>query len=144
MTLMQVVHTETYLAYIVVYVLGKYIIPYEKEREITPKTVIADLPGLGSEYKIKFQLLISKLDDTDEVYNILSFSVDGMVDAKDNSKWHYGDRNPAVSLKDKELIIQATVNRNLDFETKVPLKVGKWMKIEICKHVINNKVGIKF
>ena len=130
--------------YIEVYVLGKYIIPYEEEKEIMPKTMITDLLGLGSEYKIKFQLFITKLENTDEVHNILSFSVDREVYGKNNSKLHYGDRNPAVSIKDKKLIIQTAVNNNTNFETKVPLKVGKWMKIEICQHVIKNKVGIRF
>ena len=119
-------------------VLGGYIVPYKKEVDIKPDTLITELRSLGSEYQIKFQLFVSKLKDTEEPYNILTVTVDKGMDDENNLK--YGDRNPAVYIKGKELIIQAAVNFNPKFETKVPLIVGKWMKIEICQHVIKNKV----
>ena len=119
-------------------IAGKYIIAYKKEADIKPEQLTKELPSVGSEYRIKFHLLVSKLESIEEPYNILTFTVDKGGDDENNLK--YGDRNPAVFIKDEEIIIQAAVNLNPKFETKVPLKLGKWIKIEICQHVIENKV----
>ena len=101
--------------------------------------MITTLENLGSEYEIKFQLFISKLENTKKTYNILTFSVDNGKEDKNHRK--KGDRIPAVFIKDKELIIAAAVNKDPNFQTKVPIIVDSWIKIEICQHLISDKAG---
>ena len=99
---------------------------------------------MGSEYQIRFQLFISRLESRKEPHTILAFTLDRGVQDRDDSSWEYGHRNPAVFVQDKKLIIQSAVNMNPSFETKIPLKVGSWMKIEISQRVIKNEVGITY
>ena len=101
--------------------------------------MITVLPDMGSEYKVKFSLLITKMKKQDYWYNVLSFTVDkGMEDMK---HLKYGERAPSVFVKDNKLLVRAAVNGNPNFGKAFPLTVGKWTKIEICQHLIENEEG---
>ena len=101
--------------------------------------MIKVLPSLGSEYKIIFDLFINKFYPS-TWYSILLFTVDkgrpGTI--------KYGDRQPALFVRDNHLWIKSAVNGNSNYFKKFPKIIEKWIKIEICQHVINNKGGDRF
>ena len=53
----------------------------------------------------------------------------------------YGDRVPALFVYNDKLHPASSVSGNPNLHTYIPTTVGKWMKIEICQHTINNKGG---
>ena len=93
---------------------------------------------MGSEYKIKFKLIVHEMKKMKEPYNILAFTADKGIEDPEYLK--YGDYNPSVCVKDDEVIIKTPISGDPAFLTKVPLTLGKWMTIEICQHVIDKKV----
>jgi len=113
---------------------GEYI--QKPEIVLKPGNLIKDLPGLGSEYKIIFDLLITKV--MPNIWSsVLMFTADVGLYA-----WplKYGDRVPALYIWNEKLHIASSVSGNPNLHKDVPTTVGKWMKIEICQHTINNKL----
>merc|ERR1712142_1075247 len=118
--------------------LGVFVAKYGEPQDVKPNQLVKVLESMGSEYKIKFQLKVTKLGKTEKPYNILLFTADkGLID---KNYMKEGDRNPGVSVLGNELLINADVGGNRNYLTKVPLTVGQWMKIEICQHIIDNKL----
>ena len=118
-------------------IAGEYI--QKPEIVLKPGHLIKVLPGIGSEYKIIFDLLITKLYPF--IWsNVIVFTADTGHGCGGAIK--YGDRIPALWVDNhKKLHISSGVSGNPNHKTIVPATVGKWMKIEICQHVINNKGG---
>merc|ERR1719435_903173 len=113
---------------------GEYI--QKPEIELKPGNLIKVLPGIGSEYKIIFDLLITKLYPY-SWSSVLMFTADTGL----NGLMKYGDRTPALYVdRNKKLFIASGVSGNPNLHTNVPATVGKWMKLEICQHTINNKL----
>ena len=53
----------------------------------------------------------------------------------------YGNRVPAVFVLNDKLYIVSAISGDPNKFFDVPTTVGKWMKIEICQHLMNNKGG---
>jgi len=105
------------------------------EIDLKPENLIKVLPALGSEYKVAFDLLITKVLRNNWL-SVLMFTADmGLeVDVKN------GDRIPAVFVWNDDLYIASSVNGDTNHHITVPTTVGEWMKIEICQHFINNQL----
>ena len=96
--------------------------------------LIKVLPGLGSEFKIIFDLLITKVL-RNRWLNVLLFTADTGL----NGQKKYGDRIPSLFVHNDRLYVFSAVSGNPNYYQTVPTTVGKWMKIEICQHEMNNK-----
>ena len=104
--------------------------------DLAKNKLITELPYIGKQYKISFDLLISKFDA--EVYqSIIHFGLGGNAEA-------YGDRAPAVWVhKDKYLHVTSSINGNLNLYynvQSVPLVENKWFKVQISQTLIDGKV----
>ena len=99
--------------------------------------MIKVLPGLGSEYKIIFDLLITKEYTNNRWLSVLMFTAD--TGLKGEPK--YGNRVPAVFVLNDKLYIVSAISGDPNKFFDVPTTVGKWMKIEICQHMMKNKGG---
>merc|ERR1712142_1272513 len=124
---------------------GKYI--QRKEVDLKPKNLITVLPNLGSEYKIIFDLKITEMKPK-RWLSVIMFTADRGAggDVK------YGERTPAVFVRDDKLNVNGTtkddpklhiasaISGNSNHHINVPIKLGEWIKIEICQHVIDNQL----
>merc|ERR1712142_140390 len=118
---------------------GVTIIKYRKPEEVKSDNLIKVFNSVGSEFQLKFDLYISELKNTKNPYNILTLTADTGTEDVNNIK--YGERIPAVFVKDDQLIINSAVNCDPNHEKRFPLTgIGKWIKIEICQHVIDDKL----
>jgi len=113
---------------------GEYI--QKPEIVLKPGNLIKDLPGIGSEYKIIFDLLITKVMPN-RWSSVISFTADT---GHYSGQLKYGDRVPALFVYNEKLYIASSVSGNPNLHTNILTTVGKWMKIEICQHKINNKL----
>jgi len=116
---------------------GEYI--QKAELVLKPNTIITVLPNLGSEYKIIFDLFITKHETywPDPWHSIIGFAVDKGL----HQHIKYGDRSPALWLhSDKMLHVTSSISGVSNFHKKMSCPVGKWTKIEICQHVVDNKL----
>ena len=99
--------------------------------------LITELPYIGKQYNISFDLLITKFDTT-EYQSVLRLTLGGNINA-------YGDRAPAVWVhKDKYLHVTSSINgnKNLWYNVQnVPLVENKWYKIEISQTLMDGKVN---
>ena len=101
--------------------------------------IITVLPNLGSEFKIIFDLKLTEYNFWPAAWaSVLSFTAD-----QGNVEEHVkeGDRIPSIWVhKDKQIYICFTLSgTHVCYNGKTDL--GKWRKIEICQHIINNKEG---
>ena len=119
----------------IINVAGEYI--QKPEIVLKPGNLIKDLPGIGSEYKIIFDLLITKVMPN-RWHSVLSFTADT---GHYSGQLKYGDRVPALFVYNEKLYIASSVSGNPNLHTNIPTTVGKWMKLEICQHKMNNKGG---
>jgi len=118
---------------------GKTIIKYRDPEEVKSGNLVKVLDSVGSEFQLKFDLYISELKNPENPYNILTLTVDTGNEDVNNMK--YGERIPAVFVKDNQLIINSAVNCDPNHEKRFPLPgIGKWIKMEICQHVIDDKL----
>merc|ERR1719369_960086 len=105
--------------------------------DIKKNQQISELPSIGKEYDISFELLITNFG-TDAFQNVIHFTL-GENAAK------YGDRNPAVWLtKQKKLQICSAISGNKNYcgpDVLIPtvLETGKWIKIEISQTLVDGK-----
>ena len=73
--------------------------------KLANKKLITKLPYIGKQYKVSFDLLITKFDTT-EYQSVLRLTLGGNIEA-------YGDRAPAVWVhKDKYLHVSSFINGN--------------------------------
>ena len=119
----------------IIFVAGEYI--QKSEIVLKPENLIKVLPGLGSEYKIIFDLLITKEYTNNRWLSVLMFTAD--TGLKGDPK--YGNRVPAVYVYNNKLHIASSISGIPNKFFDVPTTVGKWMKIEICQHMMKNKGG---
>merc|ERR1712142_942928 len=118
---------------------GKTIIKYREPEEVKSGNLVKVFDSVGSEFQLKFDLYISELRNPENPYNILTLTVDTGKEDVNNMK--YGERIPAVFVKDNQLIINSAVNCDPNHEKRFPLPgIGKWIKMEICQHVIDDKL----
>ena len=119
----------------IIFVSGEYI----QKPEIVPEpgNLIKVIPGIGSEYKIIFDLLITKKYTNGRWLSVLMFTAD--TGLKGHPK--YGNRVPAVFVFNDKLHIVSAISGDPNKFFDVPTTVGKWMKIEICQHMMKNKGG---
>ena len=103
---------------------------------------ISELPSIGKEYDISFELLITNFG-TDAFQNVIHFTL-GENAAK------YGDRNPAVWVtKQNKLCISSAISGNKNYfgpalEIPTVLETGKWIKIQISQTLVDGKVCKKY
>merc|ERR1719184_157107 len=114
---------------------GEYI--QKNEIDLKPNNLIAVLPNLGSEYKIIFDVLIHKYK-RNTWYIVLLGTADGNMKGYGGK---YGDRLPAVWIYNDFVWTAISINDDVNlYNTPAYVTVGKWMKIEICQHMKNNKL----
>ena len=123
------------ILHLIIFVAGEYI--QKPEIVLKPENLIKVLPGLGSEYKIIFDLLITKEYTNNRWLSVLMFTAD--TGLKGYAK--YGNRVPAVFVFNDKLHIVSAISGDPNKFFDVPTTVGKWMKIEICQHMMKNKGG---
>jgi len=113
----------------------KYI--QKNEIDLKANNLITVLPNLGSEYKIIFDVLINKYK-RNTWYTVLF----GTADKHHNGYGtKYGDRLPAVWVYNDFVWTAVSINDNPNlYHAPAYVTVGKWMKIEICQHMIDNKL----
>ena len=102
--------------------------------DMVKNNLIAELPYIGKEYKISFELLITEFASA-PYETVIHFGLGGNVEK-------YGDRAPAVWLnKDKYLHIASSIsgNRNHYYNTQVNLEENKWIKIELSQTLTGGK-----
>ena len=114
------------------YVSGEMI--QKAEIDLKPDYLVAVLPSLGSEFKIKFDLLINNFESS-TWYNILLFTVDKGLPGSIK----YGERHPAVFVKDGHLYIKAAVNGNSNYFKSFPIAIDKWMNLKISQKMLNDE-----
>ena len=108
--------------------------------DMVKNNLIAELPYIGKEYIISFQLLITEfpVDPNGHGY----FSVIQVGLGGDNGP--YGDRAPCVWLNmAKFLHIMSSIsgNKNYVYNTQVDLAENKWIKIELEQTLTDGKAG---
>ena len=106
---------------------------------LKPNQLVTVLPNLGSEFKIIFDLQIKSYNHWPTTWlSVLSLTAD-QGDVSERPK--QGDRIPAIWIhKNKQIYICFTLSgTTVCYNGKTEL--GKWMKIEICQHIISNKEG---
>ena len=100
--------------------------------------LITELPYIGKQYNISFDLLITKFDTT-EYQSVLRLTLGGNIKA-------YGDRAPAVWVhKDKYLHVSSSINgnNNLWYNVKsVPLFEKIWYTVKISQNLVKGKVNV--
>ena len=92
------------------------------------------LPSIGKEYKISFDLLVSKHKPAD-TRNVLHFTTGG-------NHGRYGDRIPGIWIWNNKLQIASALNGNHNSYVNLPTEVGegKWNKLQISQSLIDSKV----
>ena len=97
---------------------------------------LTELDYLGREYILSFDLQLSTVAGS-TWQNILHLTLGG-----DNSV--YGDRTPALWLKDSKLYVASAISGNKDKNKFInpPLQAGAWMHVEISQTLRSNKVRL--
>ena len=106
--------------------------------DLVKNNLIAELPYIGKEYKISFEILITKFG-SDPYQSVLHFGLGGNAEK-------YGDRAPAVWMtKDKYLLVASSIsgNKNHYYISQMDLKENKWIKIELSQTLTDGKAGIQ-
>ena len=101
--------------------------------------LIAELPYIGNECKILFELLITEFpsDPHANYFTVIHFGLGGDAGV-------YSNKNPAVWLnKAKFLHITTSIsgNRNHYYNTQVDLDENKRIKIELSQTLTDGKAG---
>ena len=101
---------------------------------LTKNKQITELPYIGKEYSVSFEVFINKMP-TQPYQNVIHFTTGEDYAAM-------GSRNPAVWVTaSKEFHIASSVSGNLNLWTNFPgLEENKWYKIEINQKLVDAKV----
>eukprot|EP00091_Calanus_sinicus_P006155 TRINITY_DN1675_c0_g1_i25.p1 TRINITY_DN1675_c0_g1~~TRINITY_DN1675_c0_g1_i25.p1 ORF type:complete len:198 (-),score=31.25 TRINITY_DN1675_c0_g1_i25:58-651(-) len=102
---------------------------------LTKNNLVTELPFLGKEYQLTFELKVTKFGavDTRSVIHLSATGADCC---------NVGDRVPAVWItKDKKFHIAATVNGIGNYYQDVPtvLEENKWILVEISQTLVDGK-----
>ena len=104
-----------------------------EELVVEKDNLITELPFIGKEYRISFDVFISEYGTGWQ--SVIHFTVDGDI-AK------YGDRIPGVFIyQDKKMYIASAINgnRNYVYGHTTVIPKGKWSQVEISQKLINSK-----
>ena len=109
-----------------------------EEMVIKKDNLLTTLPSLDKEYKITFDMFITK-HIVDNFRTVVHFTVGG-----NNDK--YGDRTPGVWTFKKRLSVASAVsgNRNKVFMYPKVLEEGKWTNVEISQSLVDDKANRAF
>merc|ERR1712240_937659 len=122
---------------------GKWIIKWGKTESLRPGNLFYNIPALGSEYKIKFNLLVTSATPGKR-NTVLMFTADqGLSDDYDDYI-KYGERIPAVYYEDGNIIISSSVDGDPTFDTRIPYTLGEWIALEICQHLSKKSQQLKY
>ena len=99
---------------------------------------ITELPYIGKEYSISFELFINKFG------NDLYQSVIHLTTGENYADM--GSRNPVVWVrKSKQLSVSSSISGMKSLNKRIPgLKEKKWQKIEITQKPVDGKVVNKY
>ena len=103
--------------------------------DLKRNNLITVLPCIGKEYKISFDVFISKFIANWQ--SIIHFTV-----GEDNAK--YGDRTPGVWISNqKTFYICSALNGNKDycFKSTNVQQLGKWINVEISQTFVKDQAG---
>ena len=101
------------------------------------------LPYLGREFKISFDLFITKYGTPKWNYyysrlalawSIIHFTLGGDMENE-------GDRIPGIFIYPKTKVCQIWMNWNIIHDVKTELQEKKWINFEISQTLINKKAG---
>ena len=107
-----------------------------EEMDIKKSNLVTTLPYIAEEYKILFDLFVTK-HITDTWQSLIHFTTGG-------NHGKYGDRIPGLWInKNKKLYIMSAVNWNPTHIYNFPkvLEEGKWINVEVSQTLVDNKVG---
>ena len=100
-----------------------------KTLTLKKSNLIADIPYIGKEYRVSFDVVLESQIITQDFVSILHITT-----GEDDS--NVGSRIPGVWLtKDKTLLISSTLNGNYNYvvNTDDPLPEGQWTTVEILQ-----------
>eukprot|EP00091_Calanus_sinicus_P008435 TRINITY_DN2051_c0_g1_i1.p1 TRINITY_DN2051_c0_g1~~TRINITY_DN2051_c0_g1_i1.p1 ORF type:complete len:215 (-),score=45.38 TRINITY_DN2051_c0_g1_i1:104-724(-) len=106
---------------------------------LTKNNLVTELPFLGKEYQVTFELKVSKFPGTDNVQrfqNVIHLSATGV------NCCNVGDRVPAVWIsKEKGLAFAALVNGIANYWKVLPTvhAENKWILIDISQKLVDGK-----
>ena len=107
-----------------------------EEMDIKKSNLVTTLPYIAEEYKISFDLFVTK-HITDTWQSVIHFTAGGNVGK-------YGDRIPGIWInKNKKLYIMSALNGipHKTYNFPKVLEEGKWINVEISQTLVDNKVG---
>ena len=106
--------------------------------EIKKSNLVTALPYIAKEYKILFDLFVTK-HITDTYRSVIHFTAGGNFGK-------YGDRIPGIWIVGKKLSIVSAINGNHNYQYINPtvLEEGKWMNVEISQSLVDDKVRERF
>jgi len=124
-------------------ITGNWILKWGKTESLTPNNLHHIIPALGSEYKIKFNLLVNSVTPGRR-NTVLMFTADqGLSDDYDDYV-KYGERIPAVYYEDGNIIISSSVDGDPTFDVRIPYTLGKWLGLEICQEYSKKNEQLKY
>ena len=107
------------------------------EYELKKNTLLTELPYMGKEFRVGFDLLITDFGPA-EWQNIIHLTIGG-------NKENNGDRIPACWIApDKKLSITSSLDGNFNggWYTHEPLlELNKWTRIEVTQTLLDGKVS---
>ena len=115
-----------------------YII--KEEMALKKNNLVDVMPYMGREYEVSLDFYISKFGTAADFYqSVIHFTTSNNADM-------YGARCPAVWVgpqKNKKLHVASALNgnANLYYDLDYPLKIGKWINLEISQKLVMDKVS---
>ena len=100
----------------------------------TKNKIIAELPFMGKEYTVMFEMIINKITS---VYDtVLQIGVGP-------GAGRYGERNPSFFIKNtKELHLASSINGQNNFWKNHKLELNKWISVEVSQTLKEGKVRV--
>ena len=96
---------------------------------------MTELPSLGKEYTVMFEMFVNPISKAQAYYSILRIGT-GISDAG-----VYGDRNPGFWIKNtKELTVASSISGNLNNYKFLPIEEKKWITVEASQTLKDGKV----
>ena len=103
--------------------------------DLKKNNLVTELPYIGKEYKISFDLFVTKFG-AEDYQSVIHFTTSGNAEK-------YGDRTPGVWMcKTKKLHISSALNGNVNnfYDDPTVQEEQKWINVEISQTLMDNKV----
>ena len=101
---------------------------------LTKNKLIEELPYIGKEYSVSFEVFINKMPTAETYVSVLHLTIGGNMDVM-------GSRNPGVWVKNtKELFVGSAISGNLNAYKMFPVEENKWHKVDINQKLVDGKV----